>query len=51
MKTVFMTGLLLCQIFCTSFSFYFYLSHEDLDRNLIQPIELSEQMSHVSYLA
>jgi len=30
---------------CSSCSLYFYLSHDDLDKGLIEPFDLSEQMS------
>ena len=30
---------------CSSCSLYFYLSHDDLDKGLIEPFELSDQMS------
>ena len=60
MRTILWSVQLLQAIFCAALSFYFYLSHEDLDRDLIQPFELSEQLSkympfeigmHISYTA
>ena len=40
-----MTVMLLAQIFCLCFSIYFYLIHEDLDKGLIDPMDLTSQLS------
>ena len=45
MITAFISLVLLCQIFCTCVACYFWQSHDDLDRSLIEPIDLTTQIS------
>ena len=43
--TPILTVMTLSQIFCLCFSIYFYLIHEDLEKSIIEPIDLTTQLS------
>ena len=45
MNIFLITIICLCQIFCCSITSYFWAAHEDLDRSLIEPMDLTTQMS------
>ena len=38
--------LIVVQVVCMAFSFYFYLSHDDLSKGYIEAFDLSEQMAN-----
>lgn len=46
MQTILWLLNLVAALGCSSSSLYFYLSHDDLDKGLIEPFDLSEQMSN-----
>lgn len=45
MQTILWLLNLVAALGCSSSSLYFYLSHDDLDKGLIEPFDLSDQMS------
>ena len=45
MQTVLWLTNFLGSIFCSGISLYFYLAHDDLEHGLMEPFDISEQIS------